>query len=70
MTSKTDNSQCQAEFHSKDGEDSLPYGCHTLFCSLEENHKGVHNFRFGYSSANDARQKCDCPRCTKQMGVL
>lgn len=32
--------QCKAEYHSKDGLDSLPYGSHTLFCQKPDGHEG------------------------------
>lgn len=56
--------RCKAEFHSRDGEDSLPFSSHTLYCLKDEDHTMNHEFYGGYKSIMDDKAFCDCPRCT------
>ena len=58
--------QCTAEYHSKDGEDSLTFSSHTLTCMLEEGHKQDEHVYYGMKGTPiDNSINCDCPRCKK-----
>ncbi len=55
--------QCKAEYHSLSGKDTLAFGSHTLFCTLEELHTGVHEYYGGRMNIVDCRISCRCLRC-------
>jgi hypothetical protein len=57
--------QCMAEYHSADGQDSLIFSSNTLFCLLDKEHVGNHEFYGNITTIIDCRTICSCNRCNQ-----